>query len=149
MFFLNTQELEKHIYELHEKLRSATEVIGIFKPLDIYFAEIPPQNFEGVFCYADEKGYHYGGTERGEIQLNNLTCSLFEVSYWVMSGVTSAMASDFEAKHRVQGQDIRRIWFEKQIELLGIIGDNYRKRGEIDIDEILKIAPYQDELFKT
>ena len=145
-----TQELEVYMNELYEKLKPLAESMGVYKPLNIHFEKVPPVNFEGEFCYTDEKGYHYGGiSDRGEILRDNTTYSLFEVSYWAMSGVVGTIASEFERKNRVPEQDIRRILFDKKLELLAVLGENYRKRGEIDIDEILKIAPYQDHLFLT
>jgi len=56
------------------------------------------------------------------------------------------MGFNFELKNRNNNQDTRRIAFKKALELLDLIGENFRKRGEIDIDEILKESPYDDEL---
>jgi hypothetical protein len=58
------------------------------------------------------------------------------------------MALKYEYKNRKENQDPRRLYFEKQLEMLGLIDENYQKRGEIEIDDILKNAPYDDDSFK-
>ena len=58
------------------------------------------------------------------------------------------MAFDYERKHRIEGQDCRRIAFEKQLELMEILGYEYKQRAESEINEILKGHPFQDELFQ-
>jgi len=76
----------------------------------------------------------------------NQTTSLFEISYWAMNHITSWMSASYELKNRIKSQDSRRMMFENQLELLSVIGINYKKRRENEIDEILKYAPYQDDL---
>ena len=56
----------------------------------------------------------------------------------------SDMASDYERINRPPSKNVhdRKIWFDKQLELMALLGSNYKKRCEIEIDEILKVAPY-------
>ena len=147
MFFKTTNELKNYIEELYIKVKPLAMEKDIYKDLNVYFSEGTPRNIEGTYCYSDKRGYHYCFTERGEIRLDNVTQSLFEISYWVIKPEIFTMATNFERKSRVDKQDSRRIYFQEMIELFNCIGDNYRKRVEIEIDEILKIAPYQDGLY--
>ena len=79
--------------------------------------------------------------------MHKITNDLFEIAYWIYSDVTFRMSVEFEYKNRIKKQDPRRLYFKKQLELLGVVGDKFRKRGEIAIDEILKISPYDDSIF--
>ena len=147
MFFKTTNELKEYIEELYVKVKPLATKKDIYRDLKVYFSEGTPRNIEGAYCYSDKRGYHYCYTEQGEITLDNITQNLFEISYWVIQPEIFMMATDFERKNRVEKQDSRRIYFQEMIELFNCIGENYRKREEIEIDETLKIAPYQDDLY--
>lgn len=144
MFYKITEILQIYVNEIYSQMKPVADLYGIFRKLEICFSEILPLNYEGIYCFSDKRGYHYCCIERGEITLNNITNSLFEITYWITKSFIFNMASDFEAKNRVEGQDPRRIIFRKEIELFEAAGENYRKRVEIDINEILKIAPYNE-----
>lgn len=72
------------------------------------------------------------------------TDSLFEISYWIFKYQTSVMTFNYERKNRIKGVDSRRVAFKKQLELMGNIGFEYKKRIESEIDEILKLHPFRD-----
>ncbi len=148
MLMKTTHELESYVKTLYEKLKPFAEKEQIFKPITVHFAKTTPHGTPGDFCYSDGIFYYYGGIgDRGALTLEK-TSSLFEVTYWIFEFHTSEMAFDYEKKHRIEGKDCRRIAFQKQLELIGFIGEDYRKRAEIEINEILKEHPFQDELFK-
>ena len=148
MSIKTTDELEIYVNALYKKLKPLAEKEQIFKPIAVHFAETTPRNFPGDFCYSDGIYYYYGGIgDRGAVTVEK-TNDLFEVTYWIFKYQTSVMAFEYERKHRVEGKDCRRIAFLKQIELMEIIGENYRKKAELEINEILKEHPFQDELFK-
>lgn len=145
MFCKTTEELKEYIEMLYSKVRPIAERDDIYCELDVlnvYFAEGTLQSREGIYCYTKNNRYHYFETERGRILIDNITTSLFEISYWIVNYPISTMAREYELKHRVGGQDTRRIMFEKKLKLFEQLGGNYKKRAEIDIDEILKEAPY-------
>ena len=146
MFFKTVDELKAHVEGLYDRVKPLAVANGIYSELSVFFAEGTPNNQEGVYSYSSKRGYHYCFTERGEIVLHNITQSLFEISYWIIKPEISKMATEFERKHREEKRDSRRVYFQKTIELFNCLGDNYRKRIEIEIDEILKTAPYQDDL---
>jgi len=143
MRFISTTDLETYIKEGYSKLRMVAENDGIYDDMRVIFNN-KPFNYEGDYAYSDEMGYHYCGIERGVINGHEITDDLFEISYWIYSFATSMMASRYELRHRINNQDFRRLMFKKQLELLELIGANYRKRGEMYIDETLKQAPYDD-----
>lgn len=143
---ISTRELATIIKDGYSKLKKVAERDGIFVDLDVLFSEKLPIIFEGVYAYADNQGYHYAAVERGVKNMHKITNDLFEISYWIYSDATFRMSVEFEYKNRIKRQDPRRLYFKKQLELLGVIDENLRKRGEIEIDEILKIASYDDSI---
>ena len=54
------------------------------------------------------------------------------------------MAVEFELKNRIPEQDLRRIIFAKQEELLGQLNDSWKKRRHKEHQDILKYRPYDD-----
>lgn len=143
---LTTQELASFVKEKYKGLKVSAQRDGIYCEIDIYFNNGTPNNIEGTYVYSDEIGYHFVFTERGKISLHKITDDLFEISYWIYADQIFKMSLKYATKHRKNNQDFRRVLFAREIELLSEIGENYKKRGEIAIDEILKIAPYNDNL---
>jgi hypothetical protein len=138
--------LETIIKDGYSKLKEVAERDGIFVDLDVHFSEKLPIVFEGAYSYSDNEGYLYASIERGIKNMHKITTDLFEISYWIYSDATFRMSVEFEYKNRIKNQDPRRLYFKKQLELLGLIGENFRKKGEKAIDEILIIAPYDDSI---
>jgi len=146
MSIKSTSEMEKYIRGLDEKLKSVAEKDGIYKPIGFYFAESTPQNYPGDFCYSDGEYYYYGAIgDRGEKTINK-TSTLFEVAYYIFEFQTSVMAFRYEDKHRIPGQPRRSIAFPKKLELMAIIGEEYKIRAEREIKDILKENPYVDDI---
>ena len=56
------------------------------------------------------------------------------------------MALEYATNNQLPNQDFRRILFMKELQLLSLIGENYRKRAEIAIDETLEVTPYNDSI---
>lgn len=143
---LTTQELKNFIQSNYEQLKKSVRCEGINCELDVYFGNGTTNNVEGTYTYSDETGYHYVYTEKGNINSHKITDNLFEISYWIYANQAFKISLIYAKNHRKNNQDFRRVLFAKEIELLGLIGENYRKRGEIEVDEILKVAPYNDNV---
>jgi len=138
--------MEKYIKDLYEKLKPVAEQEGIYRPIGFYFAESTPRNYPGDFCYSDGEYYYYGAIgDRGERTINK-TSTLFEVAYYIFKFYTSVMAFRYEDKHRVPGQPLRSIAFPKKLELMEIIGEEYKIKAEREINDILKESPYVDDV---
>ncbi|WP_353949239.1 Imm63 family immunity protein [Sporolactobacillus sp. Y61] len=109
---------------------------------EIYFSH-PNLGYDGSYIYSDAQGYHYVETERGEKTTHKVTDDVFEISYWVLEPIVSEIAFNFESKNRVYGEDSRKLAFRKKLELFSLIGENFKKREEIEQSEILKRVPYK------
>jgi hypothetical protein len=142
MLIKKTCEIEVHIRSVYEKLRPEMEKERIFKPIVTHFAETTPRNEPGAFCYSDKEYYYYCTIgDRGALTIEK-TSSLLEITYWVLKFQISVMAFDYAKKHEVEGQSQRQTAYAKYLELMGIIGDDYRVKAEIEIKEILKEHPF-------
>jgi hypothetical protein len=89
--------------------------------------------------------YHYVVTERGSELERSVAKDKDELFYWLMSDVTFSIACDFEVNRRIAGQDSRRQLFDKNVELLGRLDQNWATRKELEYAEVLRNHPFVDE----
>ena len=92
----------------------------------------------------DQNGYHYVVVERGQEWERITTKHLDELLYRVFRSVTLRMAIDYELKHRVEGQDSRRVAFQHQLELLSTLSAEWAQRCSQEIAQILHEHPFED-----
>lgn len=111
--------------------------------VNINFDNDTQSGYEGTYVFSDKQGYHYVETERGNEIVHKVTDDVFEINYWVLEPIVSRIAFDFEAKNRLASEDSRKIVFKKKLELFSSIGKNYKKREEIEQDEILEMFPFK------
>lgn len=137
MKLLSNIELENHILALYNQL----EPILKHSKSNVSFQE-NTLNDEGIFVYCNQQGYHYVYSERGQENTHKVTDDLFEISFWVLYPIVSSESFEFAERNPDDKKSYRQIAFQKQIEYLECLDNNYKKRGEIEIDEILKIYPY-------
>ncbi len=141
---LNTEELRDYVLR---KLFNLKNELDLSKR-NLFFEKYSLSSFEGYYIYTDTfgntKGYCYVFSEKGQIERYKVTDDLFEICYWIFWDITSSLSVKYEFEHRQETQDFRRIMFAKRLELLGKLGDNYKKRGEIEITEILEETPFVD-----
>jgi len=83
-------------------------------------------------------------SERGQEYERKITEIIDDLLYWIFANVTFSMASDFELKNRIEDRDCRRIMFDKQEELLGLLSDNWRQKENAEHKSILKNHPFDD-----
>lgn len=139
-----TRELESYIQSVYAKLESLSKQDGVYRPLDDYFDIGTPNGQDGSFCYSDEEGYHYGVNERGLLRVNIVTQNLLEITYNVLSSDIFWMADEYESRHRIEGQDSRRLLFQKELQYWDSLGPEYKEKAQHKIQEWLSKAPYVD-----
>jgi hypothetical protein len=92
----------------------------------------------------DACDYHYVEAERGH-EFDRWTTQEFEVLlYAVFRSVTFQMACDYEVKHRVLGQNFRRILFQRQIELMSALSPEWAERLSNEKERTLELFPFDD-----
>jgi immunity protein 63 of polymorphic toxin system len=111
-----------------------------------YLLSLPssPLHESGDHLEIRSKEYHLVSTNRGYELKRKKTRDLNELLYWFFDGVTFSLACQYELKNRIDGEDPRRQIFSKQLELLGILDENWRKKSQIKISKTLEKHPYAD-----
>lgn len=142
--YLSTQDLERHIRKVYAEIEPYAKMDGVYKPLDDFFGPGTPGGQDGSFCYSDEEGYHFGINERGVLRTNIVTQNLDDITYQLLRSDIFWMSFEYERKNRVEGQDNRRIMFNKMLQYWSIIGEYYVEREKRKINEALKNNPFAD-----
>lgn len=135
MFKMDTKNLE--IYLLKE-IKPIRDLINL---QDFHFEKNSPGSEEGTYIFSDQQGYHFVYSERGSETKHNVTDNLFEITFWVINSLVYSIAFDLLKKNVKKVENQRKYLFEQQLILLEKVGSNYKKAGEIEIDEILKKNP--------
>jgi hypothetical protein len=102
------------------------------------------EDFARPHIELDSCGYHFVVVERGQ-ELERFTSrDLDEILFQVFETVTFSLASEYELAHRVQGQDFRRLLFQRQVELLSRISELWGQREAARHEGILREHPFRD-----
>jgi hypothetical protein len=88
--------------------------------------------------------YHLIQAERGSEFARMTTQDLDELLYVALSDATFLTAVQYELRHRVVGQDSRRVIFQRQIELLTEVSPIWAQRRSAEIAGILGEYPLDD-----
>ena len=136
MKILETNELEQEIRF------GISKVSEIKSASNLKFKKNIKNGEDGMYIFSDLQGYHYVLMERGKEVIHKITDDVFEICFWCFFELTSDAAFDYELENRDENLNYRKVAFTKQLEYLNTIGESYRKRGEIEIDDILKKYPY-------
>ncbi|MBB1267960.1 Imm63 family immunity protein [Shewanella sp. SR44-3] len=89
--------------------------------------------------------YHYVSTERGyEIfrKVINDECELF---FMIFQRITRTMSGDDELKSKGGHRDCRRIIFSRMTELLGMVDSDWELKQKEIFEQVLIVAPFEDE----
>ena len=129
-------EIENIVIKLSEKINAPA---NLFPTFSTPIGDATP-NVE-----IDSSGlYNYVISERGNEYERNLTSELNDLLYWIFADVTFSMACDYELKNRIAEKDSRRIIFEKQEELLGLLNTEWKEKEKKEHQSILNINPFND-----
>lgn len=135
MSYQLSTEIEARIDQLSARLGATEQQLPL----------ISRDGYEGFFVREEGGEYLLCYSERGRIDIRCRTSSLDELLYHFFESVTASMAFAYELKHRIPGQDSRRLAFEQQIELLGRIFPEWATRREQEHAEILRQFPFHDD----
>lgn len=92
----------------------------------------------------DAQAYHYVVVERGEEIKRITTNDIDELLYQIFVSVTFEIAVQYELNHRIDSQDSRRIGFQRQVELLSMLSQEWGRRESHQHEEILRKYPFDD-----
>ena len=89
--------------------------------------------------------FHFVISERGQ-EIKRVAGSPDEVLALLFEGITFELAGQFELRHRVKGQDSRRLLFSKQIELLKLLSPQWAESRAEQQLKILRTYPFNDSV---
>jgi hypothetical protein len=92
----------------------------------------------------DSRGYHYVVVERGQELERWTTRDLDDLLFRVFSSITFSLAFEYEAAHRGEPQDCRRVGFQRQVELLAQLSKGWAEREAENHERILREHPFDD-----
>lgn len=94
----------------------------------------------------DDNGrYHYVIVERGEELSREIAADTSDLLFMIFSAVTFSMACEYELRHRRKNEDPRRQLFSKQLELLGLLREEWKMREQKEQEPILQRHPFNDK----
>ena len=82
--------------------------------------------------------------ERGTVYTKKEFNTMEELLFEVFDNITFSMAMDYELKHRIDGQDCRRLIFEHQLELMSKLNIRWKDKLQRKHNAILLEHPYND-----
>jgi hypothetical protein len=87
--------------------------------------------------------FHFVISERGH-EFERVAGNADEILALLFEGITSDLAYNFELRHRVRGQDPRKIAFAKQIELLTLLNAKWAQSVSEKQHKILQEHPFRN-----
>lgn len=99
---------------------------------------------EGFFVREEAGEYLLCSFERGKVDIRHRTSSVDDLLYRFFESVTASMALAYELRHRVPGQDFRRVAFARQEELLRQMFPEWADRRKQEHAAILRQSPFRD-----
>ena len=151
--FLSLEELKREFVESYQKIVDIYPEEEFLKDFVSFkenypdsefgmFIEIPPEKPEnGVgYLYSDELGYHLEAWDREKKILQLCTRKLRELKFWVFLSVSSVIARRATAESR--GHDKEKYTLIPQI--MSLLGENYKKMAEIEVEEQIQMMNYQN-----
>lgn len=133
--------------KIKKKILKMGKKIGLNDESELYpmFSKTSDVFNDGASIYTENSKYYYILMERGRINKCYESENLEEILYLLFESITFTMASDYELHHRIENQDSRRLLWQKQLELLEKVDKAFKVRCQAEIEDILKIAPFNDE----
>ena len=130
---LNHQQVQDIVNDYGRKIGLSTNDVILRKK---------PSGFGEPHLEISDDYYHYVVCERGSELTRKSSRDVDDFIYRFFETTTSMIASEYQQQNTVIGEDQRIICFHKQIELMTELSDEWGKRKEADIAEILQNDPY-------
>ena len=127
---------------IEREMRRLAQAIGT---PDHHIPTIGPSLYDArPYIEIDARGYHYVISERGTETERLTTTSIDDLFYRVSRTLAFSAAVAYEGRHRVPGQDFRRVMFARQVELLNRVNPEWAARCASEHEETLRRHPFVD-----
>lgn len=134
------EQIQKEVTRIGRILSSESKLAYLFSVTSLPTHTGAPH----IEIVGDE--YHYVITERGSEFERRTTKDAEDILYWIISSDVGELAREWELKHRVENQDSRRLWFQKELELLETVNPEWAKRKQAEQKQILSKHPFSDSI---
>ena len=130
------------LFEIEIKVNELAQKIGA------------PQNILPTYGYSEQtarpqvevslSAYYYVVAQKGQEVSRYATFDVDQLLYKIFTDVTFELAIAYGSKSQVEDQDIRRLAFPHQVELLTLLSPPWGERMSQEQAQILKQAPFDD-----
>lgn len=117
---------------------------SISAPMSLLFVRDTPSDDGSPHVETSNGSYAYVLCERGIERSRRNVKKLDDLLFMIMQGVTSDMALSYELSHRENGEDFRRVYFEKWISLMAAVNPDWGDMQREAVASILRQSPYID-----
>lgn len=138
---LTFKEIESHVFELAEKLN--------FKKLDLLPTYGTNRNDARPHIEIDFIFYDFVVLERGKEVLRKSTTEADELFYWISKLMITELAIEYSTNNRNEEEDFRKLLFDKEVQLMELLNEEWAIRLNEEINEVLKRAPYNHQTQKN
>jgi hypothetical protein len=114
-----------------------------------------PQNILPTYGFSEQtarphievspRAYYYVVAQSGQEVSRYTTRDIDQLLYMIFVDVAFGLAVTHAEKHRIENQDIRRVAFPRQVELLTLLSPQWGERMSQEQAQILEQAPFDDD----
>lgn len=128
-------EIEIKVNELAQKIGAPPNILPTYG-----YSEQTARPHVEVSAWA----YYYVVAQSGQEVSRYATVEVDQLLYMIFANVTFALSCSYELENRRENQDIRRLVFQHQVELLTQLSPQWGERMLLEQVQILKQAPFDD-----
>ena len=133
---LNTKNLEEYI---KKEIKDKIPTLNLNR---INFQPVTDNCKEGIYVFSDKDKYLFVFTERGSIKEKKELYKKEEVLWLILDELIFEEAMKYTMGNRRDGENFRKVLFDKEIELFSKFGNDFKYRRISEINEILRNNPY-------
>jgi hypothetical protein len=133
---LTLSEIEVKVNELAQKIGAPQGILPTYG----YSEQTARPHVE-----VGSRAYHYVVAQSGQEVSRYAALDVDELLYKIFTDVTFELSITHAEKQRIENQDIRRLAFSHQIELLTLLSPQWGERGSQEHAQILEQAPFDDD----
>lgn len=133
---LKLSEIEIRVNELAQKIGAPQNILPTYG----YSEQSARPHVE-----VDSRAYSYVVAQSGQEVSRFATRDIDQLLYKIFVDVTFGLAISYAEKNRIENQDIRRVAFQRQVELLTLLSPQWGERESQEQEQMLKQAPFDDD----
>ena len=133
---LTLSEIEVKVNELAQKIGAPQNILPTYG----YSEQTARSHVE-----VDSRAYSYVVAQSGQEVSRYTTRDIDQLLYKIFADVTFGFSVRYAEENLIENEDIRRLAFQRQVELLTLLSPQWGVRGFHEHAQILKQAPFDDD----